>query len=1149
MNTITDVRFNWPIFVLPSQDEMSEVGEIYKVCVSSKPDQVKQTWQLKTIGMKNLETKLAMHLDFNCRFFANAHNYMELPVLLPKQDPQPVVQYRINVYTGDVKKAGFTGEVYLRLQGDQGDTGKRWLARSNNETNTFSQGQVDNFKIKAVNIGKLNQLVIGYRSQRKDRWFLEKIIVAEGEMPTTHHTFMHSDWINAHPKKGDIYEAVIPVKDTTEQRPNPVKESETGKAQQWSMWVKCSPLPEKTADISVIVFGEKQKSSLLKVKNFNNTPFHVCNGEIGDVLKVSFICKSQEKVKHLKLEKLRMKDSVTKQELGFDTADRWLFEENGLESVTELAAGRPDRPPLRDVLYSVKVYTGDLPAAATDAQISCTLFGEKGDTGVRKLTLSSSQLILDKGKVNTFHLKAVDLGMPSRVIVGHGNSGYGAGWYLNKITVQDPGEADAEFVFPCQRWLDSGTGDRWTEREMKLLGKVSSHGQVTADPQGTWDIYISTGAYSSIAEDSEVTLEVCGEKGTSSALSLPGKMLKPGQMYQTTAKIDQRHGSITKIRLRTEGTQAGETWHCRQIKLQNRKTKDIFEFPVLRYLGDRGENTVVELPVIRKDCDFLTVKEYTLSLTTGSSPVSGTDAEIFVTLWGSLGGTGKRKLQRRDDTCFSKGKVDTFTVEAVDIGLLEEVEVEKGRGSNWNLQKIVVKEGIYTEKEAVVLAETWLDNTNRKGTFPVKELQEKTIIESMDVSGKPMKSDGLWNIYLIKPLEQKTDGLSWPFSDLVMIMYGSLGKSKPLFWIPKKSQTNDDAVVYEINLQKNLGELYKVRLGLNSSGAGASRVSLRPFRMQNTDTLDSFICSVNETLPLSSSGDRWLEVPVEWPLKPALHVAVYHITLVSSNVYDQSKPCQVALCVYGQHGDTGDRPLLWPLNTKDQREDTKVFSFVIHTVELGELHSISLSISSKMSVSIHVSEIHLRDSRNNEKVYVFNVNEEFNVGADQPLSAKEFKLSDVINKTDQEKERGSTNKGKADTPAGDEEVVTEFLISTYTGGKIGAGTDASVHVVLFGDQGHSESIALTTPQKKRDPFEKGQVDTFKVLTRSVGKLYKIEIGHDGKKRGSGWFLEKVEIVHSQSNSKFVFLCNRWLAVDEGDKKTTVQLYLEGDIKG
>lgn len=64
--------------------------------------------------------------------------------------------------------------------------------------------------------------------------------------------------------------------------------------------------------------------------------------------------------------------------------------------------------------------------------------------------------------------------------------------------------------------------------------------------------------------------------------------------------------------------------------------------------------------------------------------------------------------------------------------------------------------------------------------------------------------------------------------------------------------------------------LYKVRLGLQSLENSISQLSLRHLKMQNTSTLDTFSLTINKTLPLSLNGDRWIEFPVEWPLKEAL---------------------------------------------------------------------------------------------------------------------------------------------------------------------------------------------------------------------------------------------------------------------------------------
>lgn len=55
--------------------------------------------------------------------------------------PPQVVEYAIHLHTGDLKKADATGEAYLCIQGEKGDSGKRWL-NSRNSLITFARGQV-----------------------------------------------------------------------------------------------------------------------------------------------------------------------------------------------------------------------------------------------------------------------------------------------------------------------------------------------------------------------------------------------------------------------------------------------------------------------------------------------------------------------------------------------------------------------------------------------------------------------------------------------------------------------------------------------------------------------------------------------------------------------------------------------------------------------------------------------------------------------------------------------------------------------------------------------------------------------------------------------------------------------------------------------
>jgi len=63
----------------------------------------------------------------------------------------------------------------------------------------------------------------------------------------------------------------------------------------------------------------------------------------------------------------------------------------------------------------------------------------------------------------------------------------------------------------------------------------------------------------------------------------------------------------------------------------------------------------------------------------------------------------------------------------------------------------------------------------------------------------------------------------------------------------------------------------------------------------------------------------------------------------------------------------------------------------------------------------------------------------------------------------------------------------------------GAGTDAGVWVVLFGEHGDSGEIRLQQSDTNRRPFSTGQTDVFTVADLlDLGRLVKCRVWHDNK---------------------------------------------------
>ena len=78
---------------------------------------------------------------------------------------------------------------------------------------------------------------------------------------------------------------------------------------------------------------------------------------------------------------------------------------------------------------------------------------------------------------------------------------------------------------------------------------------------------------------------------------------------------------------------------------------------------------------------------------TGDRLGAGTDANVFVTLFGSRGRTEKLPLRSKTVDTFERGQSDVFVVDGVNIGTMKKIRIEqdgRGRGSDWFLDRIII---------------------------------------------------------------------------------------------------------------------------------------------------------------------------------------------------------------------------------------------------------------------------------------------------------------------------------------------------------------------------------------------------------------------------------------------------------------------------
>jgi len=105
-------------------------------------------------------------------------------------------------------------------------------------------------------------------------------------------------------------------------------------------------------------------------------------------------------------------------------------------------------------------------------------------------------------------------------------------------------------------------------------------------------------------------------------------------------------------------------------------------------------------------------------------------------------------------------------------------------------------------------------------------------------------------------------------------------------------------------------------------------------------------------------------------------------------------------------------------------------------------------------------------------------------------------------------------------------MTSEYQIIVVTGLRKGAGTDASVSLVIKGTNGETNPLSLD--KWFHNDFEAGQTDEYHVTAKDVGELLMVTLKNDGGLLYSDWFVNRVMIKDKTKNITYDFPCNRWV---------------------
>uniref|UniRef100_A0A8B9DTI0 Lipoxygenase homology domains 1 n=1 Tax=Anser cygnoides TaxID=8845 RepID=A0A8B9DTI0_ANSCY len=1055
------------------------------------------------------------------------------------------VSYHISVKTGDIPGASSDSKVFIKLYGEKADTSKEPLLVSDNDLgNYFERGRVDEFTLDTMDIGKINRILIGHDNVGlRSGWFLASVQIT---VPVQGRQYMFpcNRWLDKDEADGRVEVEVYPSEIV------PIEKLINYEVSVVTGDVRAAGT---NAKVFMQIYGETGKTELIILENRSN------NFERGatDIFKVDvFTIKAIDlgelkklRIRHdnsggspswflERVEIVDLKESTTY----YFPCQRWLaVEEDDGQIVRELVPvdeafvkkdSENDGQSLatlgleqkaKSTTYTVKVKTGDKKNAGTDANVFITLYGSKDDTGMALFSLKASKINKNKferGKVDEFTVESVDIGDLKKIKIGHDNKGNSTGWFLEWVEIDAPSLGQC-LKFPCGRWLDKSEDDGAIERII-FPAELQTTEYIPFVP---YEITVYTSDIFGAGTDADVFIVLYG----SDAICTQQKSLclnkREQRMYfernsvnQFIVELEDVGDIIEKIRIGHNGGGLNSGWHLDRVAIRrllpNGKGSETVTFPCERWLAKSEDDGEIVRELVPSDIfteklmkdgtlkqieeeveDPLEVHTYKISVFTGDIYGAGTDANVFLNIYGDLGDTGERKLSKSETNFnkFERGQEDTFTIQAVDLGILYKIKIRHDNSMfspDWFLEKVEILDET-TEESFVFLCERWLSKKKEDKKI------ERMLYEQVQLQLKA-----------VIPYDSSTD------SRVYIIIMGQKVQTERLWLdLPEGKDEFADGSVEKFSVWGlDVGEIKKVEVGHDGATPESCwLVEELSIVVPTKGVMYNFVC---KCWLARDKGDgltsRILNILDADCVNIGLKI-LYEVTVVTGDIESGGTDASIFMTVFGSNGNTEEIQLE---KNGDRFERDQEDSFIMEIADIAPLRKMRIRTDGKGTRPHWFLERIVMKNLNNQEVATFTYGEW---------------LSKVKNAT------GSL---VCEMPAmiNDEQMMedTTYTIQVKTSDIGGAGTDANVSLVLFGENGDSGILALKESNKS-NKFERNQMDEFNFSDMlSLGDLCKVRIWHDNKGIAPGWHLEYIDVTDSATDKTFRFQCDRWLAKGEDD---------------
>ncbi|XP_071837899.1 uncharacterized protein [Apostichopus japonicus] len=532
-------------------------------------------------------------------------------------------------------------------------------------------------------------------------------------------------------------------------------------------------------------------------------------------------------------------------------------------------------------------------------------------------------------------------------------------------------------VVPEKPTKESSTEDEIAVSHPEPLGEETSFYE-----EGDWKVWVKTGTSGT---KSSVVLVVYGENKTSE----PVKLGKGGELFTSGAENDFKvnlsdFGDIYKIRVGLDTISRKAAWRLDQVKMKDMNSGQQLTFKFKnRWLAMREDDGSVwrEAAAVRPGTKPLPINKYSVQVTTGWEAGSGTDANVFLTLVGEKGDTGKRLLHKTaDKELFQEGQTNMFELEAVSVQKLKSIVVEHdgtGAGAGWFCKEILVKESKDSKSEYIFRCDRWLDEGQ----------DDKLIKRELVLTEKRKIKENDWHVYVTTGDDEKAS-LAGP---VTLFVYGEKEhKEVTLNPVHEKGFSASSIEDFRINVG-DIGKFSKVRIGhKNPSKENSWHLKSLQLVDKNSSTVHNF--EANRWLsPEEDDLDVWREFPIAQEGKKPANVIKYYIQVFTGSEADSDTKATVSLNIFGKNTDSGSRQLMKSKNNKKMFANGQMDVFEIEAVALGKLQKVVVGHDGEeKGQGWYLEKIVIKESKNAKNEFFFPCKRWLDVGQDDGKIEREL---------------------------------------------------------------------------------------------------------------------------------------------------------------